>query len=72
MLLAVHTIIKGKVKAIPGCAMKAYWGEEVFLHMLTSDIDRGEQPARGQLLCPQEEVSSTNHTAGWLSLRTRS
>jgi hypothetical protein len=51
MLLAVQTIIKGKVTAIPGCAVKAYWGEEVLLHMLTSGIDRGEQPARGQLLC---------------------
>jgi hypothetical protein len=54
MLLAVQTIIKGKVTAIIGCAKKAYWGQEVLLHMLTSDIDRGEQPARGQLLCPRK------------------
>jgi hypothetical protein len=55
-----------------GCAMKAYWGEEVLLHMLISDIDRGKQPARGQLLCPQEEVSSRHQTAGWLNFRARS
>jgi hypothetical protein len=71
MLLAVQTFIKGKVAVIPRCAMKAYWGEELLLHMLTSDIDRGEQPARGQLLCPQDKPSSTNQTAGWFSLRDR-
>jgi hypothetical protein len=44
--------------------MKAYWGEEVLLHMLISDIYRGKQPARGQLLCPQEEASSSHKTSG--------
>jgi len=34
--------IEGKVKAIPGYAVKAYWGEEVQLHMLTSALDGGE------------------------------
>jgi len=34
--------IKGKVKAVPGYAMKAYWGEEVQLHKLTSALDGGE------------------------------
>jgi hypothetical protein len=34
--------MKGKVKAVPGYAMKAYWGEEVQRHMLTSALDEGE------------------------------
>jgi len=34
--------IEGKVKAIPGYAVKVYWGEEVQLHMLTSALDGGE------------------------------
>jgi len=38
---AVH-FINGKVKAIPGYAVMAYWGEEVQLHMLTSALDGGE------------------------------
>jgi hypothetical protein len=52
--------------------MKAYWGEEVLLRILKSNIDRDEQPARGQLLCPQEEASRSHQTAGWFSLRARS
>jgi hypothetical protein len=47
--------VKGKVKVISRDAMKTYRGEEVFLQMLTSDLDRGEQPARGQLLYPREK-----------------
>jgi hypothetical protein len=72
MLLAVQTIIKDKVTGVSGCTMKAYWGEEVLLHMLTSNIRGGEQPARVQLLCLQEEDSSSHQTAGWYSLRARS
>jgi hypothetical protein len=34
--------------------MKAYWGEEILLHMLISDLERGEPPARGQLLYSRE------------------
>jgi hypothetical protein len=72
VLLAVQTINKDVVTGVPGCTMKAYWGEEVLLHMLTSNISRGEQPARRQLLCLQENASSSHQTAGWLSLSARS
>ena len=44
MLLAVQNsvFIRGIVKAVSGYAVKAYWGEEVQLHMLTSALDGGE------------------------------
>ena len=65
--------IKGKVKAVPGYAVKAYWGEEVQLHMLTSALDGGEQPGRWRGCCtPEEEASTVHRIGGWFSFRARS
>jgi uncharacterized Rossmann fold enzyme len=66
LLFKTTEFIKCKAKAIPGYAIKAYWGEELMLHILTSDLDRGK------LLYPEEEVSTTHQTGVWFSLRTRS
>jgi hypothetical protein len=42
LLFKTVWFIEGMVKAVPGYAVKAYWGEEVQLHTLTSALDGGE------------------------------
>jgi hypothetical protein len=37
LLFKTTEFFKGKAKAIPGYAIKEYWGEEMMLHILTSD-----------------------------------
>jgi hypothetical protein len=66
LLFKTTEFIKGKAKAIPEYDINAYWGEEMMLHILTYDLDRGK------LLYPEEEVSTTHQIGGWFSLRTRS
>jgi hypothetical protein len=42
LLFKTVYFIEGKVKAIPGYAMKVCWGKEVQLHTLTSALGEGE------------------------------
>ena len=47
LLFKTVQFIRGKVKAIPGYAVEAYWGEEVQLHTLTLALDEGSSELEG-------------------------